>query len=297
MPVIVGNLTAAAQQLIRALRAAREARGMTSRALSEQLGYSHAWLSHRETGRQIATVAEVVVLVDAMGVGGEERESILTYAREANAPNPLALVPGIPPALVDTIADERAVCAIQEWAPVIVPDLVQTPAYTAALATSQGCDPIDADTRSLIQSGRQRILTRAIDPVGFTAVIGESALREPIASAQVMAEQLDFLLAQTVCPNVTIRVMPASAGWHRGLTGPFRLYHLPDGQEFARHDHFGSACVVTGRTDEYRTAVAEMIPKALSVGKSIRRLTDIAQEWRDVGQCKNMTTRGTASSA
>jgi hypothetical protein len=154
---------------------------------------------------------------------------------------------------------ERTVCAIQEWAPVIVPDLIQTPAYTVAVAASQGCDPVDVDTRSLIQAGRQRILTRTVDPVEFTAVIGESALREPIASAQVMAEQLDFLVAQAACPNVTIRVMPASAGWHLGLTGPFRLYRLPDGQEFARHDHFSSACVVTGRTDEYRTAVTEMM--------------------------------------
>lgn len=283
MPLIIGNLSAAAQQLIRALRAAREARGITSRNLSEQLGYSHAWLSHRETGRQVASVAEVVLLVDAMGIGGEERETILTYAREANAPNPLALVPGIPPALVDAIACERAVCAIQEWAPVIVPDLVQTPAYAAALATSQGCDPVEMDTRSLIQVGRQRILTRVIEPVEFTAVIGESALREPIAPAQVMAEQLDFLISQTACPNVTIRIMPASAGWHLGLTGPFRLYRLPGGQEFARHDHFNSACVVTGRTDEYRSAVADMIEKSLSVGKSIRSLKDIAQEWRHVG--------------
>ena len=281
MPLIIGNLSLAAQQLNNALRAAREARGITSRTLSEQLGHSHAWLSHRETGRQVATVAEVVAVLDAMDVSGEERHVILAHAREANAPNPLALLPGIPPAVVDAIAYERTVSSIQEWAPAIVPDLIQTPAYTAALATSQGCDPLDVDTRSLIQVGRQRILSRTIDQVEFTAVIGESALREPIASARVMAEQLDFLLAQTACPNVTIRVMPASAGWHLGLTGPFRLYRLPDGHEFARHDHVNSACVVTDRIEDYRAAVAEMIDKSLSVGKSIRRLTDIAQEWRE----------------
>lgn len=287
MPVINGTLNLAAQQLIRALRGAREARRIPSRTLSAQLGFSHARVSHWETGRQVPTVADVVALLDAMDIQGAERDIILTYAREANTPNPLARIPGIPAALADAIAYERTVSSIQEWAPVIVPELLQTSTYTRALATRQGCDRLDVDTRSLIQSGRQQVLARASDPVELTAVIGQAALCEPgIASPQVMAEQLDFLIAQAARPNVTVRVMSPSVGWHRGLTGPFRLYRLPDGQEFARHDHLGSACVVIDRTGDYRSAVAEMISKALSAEKSVRRLTEIAQAWRGAARAQ-----------
>ncbi len=281
MPVIIGNLSPAVQQLTRAIRTARRARGLPNRTLSAQLGYSHAQVSHWETGRQVPTLAQVIALVDAMDISGDERQSILGYAREAIAPNPLAKLPGIPPVLADGIAYERLACAIEEWAPAIVPDLVQTSDYTRALATSQSCDPVDVEIRSLIQAGRREILTRTNTPVEFTAVIGHAALRESIAPAHVMAEQVDFLIDQTARPNITIRVMPVSAGWHVGLTGPFSLYRLPDGQECARHEHLGSACVVTGRADDYRRGLAVMLGTALSAEESIRCLAEIAQQWRD----------------
>ena len=282
MPSVIGNLSPAAQQLKGALRRAREARGLASRTLAYELGYSHAVVSNWETGRRIPTFDQVIALVDAMSITGEERQSILAYAREATGPNPLARLSGVPPVLADTIAYERLACAIDEWAPAIVPDLLQTSDYTRSVATCQGCDPADVEVRSLIQAGRREILTRTNAPVEFTAVIGHSALREPIAPPQVMAEQLDFLLAQNSRPNIKIRIMPASAGWHFGLAGPFSLYRLSDGQECARHEHMSSACVETGRADQYRRGLALMLGEALSVGKSIRCLSDVAQEWREV---------------
>jgi uncharacterized protein DUF5753 len=60
-------------------------------------------------------------------------------------------------------------------------------------------------------------------------------LRRPIAGPQVMAEQLHQLADAAMLPNVSIRVVPFSAGLHRGmLSGPFAMLRFPvngDGQE------------------------------------------------------------------
>lgn len=279
MPETISNLSPAVQILRYALRTARESRRVTSRSVSERVGLSHAMVSNWETGRRIPTMAQAAMFVDALGINGEERDTILAYARDANAPNRLSRIPGIPPWLADVIAYERMAWTIEEWAPAIVPDLVQTPDYTRALATSRRYGPVDMETHGLIQAGRREILTRTVDPVEYTAVIGQSALREPIAAPRVMADQLEFLITQTNRPNITIRVMPVSPGWHVGLTGPFSMYCLPDGQECARHDHLVSACVVTARADEYRTGLDLMLSKALSVRESIQWLAEMSKEW------------------
>jgi len=60
-------------------------------------------------------------------------------------------------------------------------------------------------------------------------------LRRPIGGPEVMAEQLDQLADAALLPNVSIRVVPFSAGLHRGmLSGPFAILRFPvngDGQE------------------------------------------------------------------
>ena len=66
-------------------------------------------------------------------------------------------------------------------------------------------------------------------------VLNESILRRPVGGREVMAAQLDALAEAASLPNVSLRVVPFSAGRHHGMmTGPFEILRFPvngDGQD------------------------------------------------------------------
>jgi uncharacterized protein DUF5753 len=58
-------------------------------------------------------------------------------------------------------------------------------------------------------------------------LIDEGALYRPVARAEIMHEQLMHLVTTSRRPNITIQVVPYSAGGHTGLLGAFSIADLP----------------------------------------------------------------------
>jgi hypothetical protein len=82
-----------------------------------------------------------------------------------------------------------------------------------------------------LRLARQHILDRP-DPPRLWLVIDEAALRRAAASTgpAVMRAQLDKLTSDAERPNVTIQVLPFTAGFHPAMYGPFRIFRF-DGQD------------------------------------------------------------------
>lgn len=58
--------------------------------------------------------------------------------------------------------------------------------------------------------------------------LNESILKRPVGGAQVMAAQLDHLVAISDLPNASLRVVPFSAGLYPGITsGAFEILRFP----------------------------------------------------------------------
>jgi transcriptional regulator with XRE-family HTH domain len=268
--------------LVAALREVRGRCGITSRDLSLRLGYSHGVVSHWETGRRVPTPEDVATLLGALGIIGQERDRILNLARHAAEPNWLTIgMPGLPRQLAGAVECERSADAIIDWSPTVVPGLLQTSEYARALCAAAGLAPSDVEPRVMIRVGRREILTRTTAPVGFTALISEAALRQPIGTPQVMVEQLRFLVEAGRRPNIEIQVMPQFIEWHPGLAGPFLLYRFPEAPEVVHFEHFSSGAFVPDVYDVkmYRAAVDIMRHKALSVEDSLRRIVKIGKYW------------------
>ncbi|WP_147275565.1 DUF5753 domain-containing protein [Halopolyspora algeriensis] len=65
-----------------------------------------------------------------------------------------------------------------------------------------------------------------VDRLGVRAVGGDHrwlALRQVIGAPEVMVEQLEYLGEMAKLPNVDLRVVPFSSGWHPALEGLFLL--------------------------------------------------------------------------
>jgi len=119
----------------------------------------------------------------------------------------------------------------------LVPGLLQTPGYARTLIRGSGPERDDAEVerRAHVRSTRQALLTRATAAPTVDVALNESVLRRPVGGDGVMAEQLEHLVHLSGLPNVSIRVVPYSAGLHAGImSGPFVMMRFPttgDGRE------------------------------------------------------------------
>ncbi len=75
---------------------------------------------------------------------------------------------------------------------------------------------------------RQSLLTSK-NPPDVWVLLAETALLCHVGGKETMRNQLARLLELSELPNVTLRVVPNSAGANSGLDGPFKIVTLKEG--------------------------------------------------------------------
>src|SRR5260370_29542318 len=110
-----------------------------------------------------------------------------------------------------------------------MPGWLQTGAYArATVRASRPAYSDDAVERTgEARIGRKEILTADAPPM-LWYVIHEGVLRHLIGSPDVMADQLDKLLATAARPGVLVQVLPFIAHDHAGVEGPVSVYDFDD---------------------------------------------------------------------
>jgi hypothetical protein len=116
---------------------------------------------------------------------------------------------------------ERRSTNIRDYETIIVPGLVQTPAYALALIEASGIVD-DVETAVHRRMERQTVLERP-NPPRLQVLLEEELLCRPVGGPSVAREQLAHLLEMASRPNISIRVVPTEAGGHIGLDGPFKI--------------------------------------------------------------------------
>jgi transcriptional regulator with XRE-family HTH domain len=282
VPVVISDLNPRARALVSALRDIRQRYGITSRDLSRRMGFSHAFVSHWETGRRVPGPDEVAALLGELRVTGAERDRIMRLAESAVEPSWLGTgLVGLPEHVVKAIDCERWADAVTEWAPAMIPELLQIPEYARAQAMLTGASYAEIESRVLLRGGRREVVNRGIEPVRFTALIGETALREPIGSARIMVEQLTQLVESAQRPNISVQIVPTLIGWHPGLAGSFTIYHFADSPEILYFPHYSSGVFFaeSDHVSQHHRALDIMRDKALSESRSIKRIIELARKW------------------
>src|SRR5262249_28956337 len=105
----------------------------------------------------------------------------------------------------------------------LIPGLLQTAGYTAAIfRAGQVLEDGEAAITRRVEArlARQEILTRE-HPPHMWAVIDEAALLRLVGGPRVMAEQLCHIVEMAKRRNITIQVLPNSAGAHAAMACGF----------------------------------------------------------------------------
>lgn len=254
------------------LRRIRLERGISLRAAADQLRWDKAKLSRIETGKQNITVADVAQMLGAYGIDEDERNVILESVRSVDEPGWWERISGITQDSV-TLADfEREANTLVDWGAGLIPGLLQTMDYAAAVMELFGISGDAIGARITARRERQR----AVAGTPYTAYIGMAALRANVGGDRVMAAQLDSLMGRE---DVLIRVVPETAS-HLGQIGAFLLLRFPNAPTVAHVELLGSGVFhdTPELTALYERAGTQIEAVAMSETESARVIAQIRKE-------------------
>lgn len=193
------------------------------RQVGDVLGWSEAKVSRFETAQRGLNLETTKAFLDALSVTGVKRDRLLKMARELDQPVWWEFGGGVPVQLSELADAESRATRITSVAEIRIPGLLQTREHTRALLAAFGVEPDDrVEQLVAIRQVRQGILTKS-DPVEYEAILDEAVLCRAVGGGRSMAEQLDELVRVASRDNITIRIVPFSAGEHTGLDGGFHL--------------------------------------------------------------------------
>lgn len=218
-------------------------------------------------------------MLDLYGVTGEEREHLLSLVEEAKGRSDWHqyhdLFPGNLPEL------EAEATRIRSYEALLIPGLLQTPDYAAAVFRGGRIVPAaDIDRKVESRMARRQVLDAPSGP-HLTAVIDEAALRKIAGSREVIHDQLRFLAGMAAHYKVTVFVMPDEAGAHAAVDGSFSLIGFPPPEPgiVCLSNAVESLYVEDPAYVERYTLIFDTIQgSALSAEQSLARINSIADE-------------------
>ena len=213
------------------LRKLREDKGLTTVQAAEAIRATHSKISRLERGRSTARQRDVADLLTLYGLTDEaERERLLALTREASVPGWWQQYNDVLPRWFELyIGLEKAASVIRSYEVQFVHGLLQTEEYARAvvLISNASAKAEEVERRVSLRMQRQRLLTEPGAP-DLWAVLDEAALRRPPGGPAVMRAQLKHLLKLTDLPNVTLQIVPFTAGPHAAAGGPFTILRFPE---------------------------------------------------------------------
>jgi transcriptional regulator with XRE-family HTH domain len=211
------------------LRALRLERAMTVDRVAELLLCSPSKVSRMETGQRGATLRDVRDLCRIYEVtDASQVEHMMQLVREGKQQawwqsydlDVYATYVGL----------EQAAATLSYYQSTIVPGLLQTAEYARAMhggSMPAEFSPERANELVEVRIRRQQVLTR--DPaLQLLAVLDEAVLHREVGGSAVMAAQLRHLITTANLPNVTLQVIPYSAGAHPAMENMFNIIEFGD---------------------------------------------------------------------
>lgn len=265
-----GGSTVRRMQLGARLRALRRAAGLSRDEAGDPIRASESKISRMELGRVGFKERDITDLLTLYGVHDPaERQTLMTFAREANSPSWWHPYGDVLDAWLQTYLDfEQAAELIRTYEVQFVPGLLQTEAYARAVISlgyeSSASDEIER--RARLRMERKQLLLRP-DAPKLWAVLDEAVLRRPIGGRDVLREQIATLLDLTESTTtVRLQVMPFSSGGHAASGGAFSVLRFPyqELSDVVYIEHLTGALYIDRReeVDRYTAAIGRLFIEA-----------------------------------
>jgi hypothetical protein len=191
-----------------------------------------------------------------------------------------------PNRFAQAVEAETVATVIKEYAPLLIPGLLQTAAYARAVCRAYNPTGPDEAIEELVAARVERagILRGPTEPL-LWAVLEEASLRRVVGGPGVMAEALEHIIGMARRHQAVVQVIPFAAGAHAAMEGALKLMDFEDAPPMAYFE-----AVETGRLEDDPATVRRqrhtydlLSACALAPEDSVTLLEDVARGYAQVG--------------
>lgn len=267
---ITGRSQEPRQRFAEELRTLRRTNRISLRALGDRLGWDWSLFGKMEKGESLGS-PEVVQALDtfyqtpdlllalwelAAGDHTQFRERYRRY-----------------------MALEAEAVSLWHFAVSVLPGLLQTPGYAREVLMAGGLRGKELDQQVEARMGRRELL-EGENPPPFRTILSEAVLRTPLRDAAEWRAQLEYLGEVAERPDVTMQVLPLSAGMHGLDSTALMFLRIPGGATVAytENAHGGELIEADGPVERLQRAYDAMRDLALSPAESQKFVLAILEE-------------------
>ncbi|MFE9610342.1 helix-turn-helix domain-containing protein [Streptomyces sp. NPDC006012] len=217
------------------LRHARERQGLSQAQLGQRLFVSGSFIGQLETGSRRMQQEYAVLLDEVLGTADFFTRNCAASAKSK-----------YPEHFAEAAEAEASATAIRQYAPLLIPGLLQTPSYAAAVCRAYQPTASEETIDKLVAARMERahILDDPTDLL-LWAVIDEAALRRATGGRAVMAEALRHIAGLARRGRVIAQVLPFDAGAHAAMEGAIKLMDFEEAPPLVYFEGVG-----TGRLED-----------------------------------------------
>ncbi|MFI6692083.1 helix-turn-helix domain-containing protein [Streptomyces sp. NPDC050433] len=252
------------------LRSLRVARGESLRQLGERLGWDWSLFGKMEKGETLG--------------GPEVVQALDTYYG----------TPGLLLALWELAVSDKSqfkeqyrrymsleaeATSLWHFAVSVLPGLLQTEAYAREVLGASGLKGEALDQQVEARMGRRELLEGDHAPP-FRTILSEAALRTPLRDVGEWREQLGYLAEVGEQGEVTVQVLPQSAGQHGLVSTDVWFLRLPEGRPVAytENAYWGDLIEENPRVERLQRAYDVVRDLALSPPESRKFILRLLEE-------------------
>jgi transcriptional regulator with XRE-family HTH domain len=273
--------TVRGRRLIREIERLRHGSGLSMEAAAHHLGWSTSKLYRLENGRSRITTDDLADMLDLYGVRSPQREALIQLGRDARRRGWWTAYSDVFTGSYISMEAEASGIRVNAH---LMPGIFQVPGYAHEMIrrTRPAISTEDAERRVAARTARQDALFSRPQPPEIHVILDEAVLHRQIGGPAVMRQQITALAETATRPDVTIQVLPFTAGANAGMDGHFVILAFPDADDppvAYVEGLMGDVYVEAGEeVDRFTLAWTHLVTQALDPDQSATMIRTLAKE-------------------
>lgn len=258
------------------LRHRRERAGLSQTELGAPLFVSGSFIGQLESGVRRMQMDQAEKFDEILGADGFFVRNCAALKKSK-----------YPEHFAEAAEAEARATTIKEYAPQLIPGLLQTEAYARAVFREYQPTAIESVIDELVAARLERaqLLADPTQPM-LWVVLDEAVLRRQVGGPEVMAAALRRIARLMAQHRIIVQVLPFSAGAHATMTGSLKLMSFSDAPPLAYLQGLGTGQLQDDPASvrQYELTYDLVVASAISPTAPLALIESVAEDYEHEAQ-------------